>query len=451
MDRTRALRLMDRGRGQDDPAAGFLLPSRVSALEALGDGLELWAGPVLLTGNSGVGKSWLVRGLQASLPAEWQWVNLDLTPSLDAPGLYRAILRELAVPASCPGDADACRAEIDDALTESDADGLRWGLVADEAHVASDGVLEALRVLGNRLGSPGTFAGIVLVGQTRLARRLECRPLSDLGQRVAARVHLRPLDVGELGEALVRLDPAWAGDTRGVERLHRDTGGNPRLAFRYARRVCSPLPAPALPPRERPVPAAPAAVAPPVRREADDRPSLDLTAAVPSRPPLEVSDDVVEVDWDAMPGALLDHEVETDDELSNSGADLAPPGAAASRADDGVRDGDVTVDGLVHDRYAALQAWAEWSRSRSLASDDPGAGLEQSPEGEVRADGEPVASETAGDEPEGDPDDLGETPSELDGEDDLLAPRSGVRVEGQHGFAPYSQLFSRLRLPRDVP
>jgi general secretion pathway protein A len=84
----------------------------------------------------------------------------------------------------------------------------------------------------------------------------------------------------------------------------------------------------------------------------------------------------------------------------------------------------------IDDRYAALQAWNEWSRNRGR-SPSPAP-----PDQAVPAVEPPLAAESAaevtargGSEGHGSP---------------------NVWVEGEQGFAPYGQLFSRLRQSRDV-
>ena len=50
---------------------------------------EAQAGPVLVTGEAGVGKTWLWRRLQAEMPRSWRWVVVDLPPALDSASLSR--------------------------------------------------------------------------------------------------------------------------------------------------------------------------------------------------------------------------------------------------------------------------------------------------------------------------------------------------------------------------
>jgi len=70
----------------------------------------------------------------------------------------------------------------------------------------------------------------------------------------------------------------------------------------------------------------------------------------------------------------------------------------------------------IHDPYAAIQAWGEWN----LAGGESPTDVEQEPAEQVKAAGPADPADT-----------------------------SSVWAEGQHVFAPYSQLFSKLRPSRE--
>ena len=430
MDRTGADSRFDDRQERDGAAVEFVLPSRAAAIDALRGGLEAQAGPVLLTGDPGVGKSWVCRLLREQLPSCWRWGVVDLTPSVGPAGLYRLISRGFGLSVSATADPSAGRADLEDSLLGAAADGVRWVLVVEEAHNGTDEVLEEVRVLSNRLGHSGALAGVVLVGQNALALRLRRQPLVALGLRVALRAHLGPFEFEELHAALVHLDPARPLVMRELERLHRDVAGNPLLALRRARtaKVTPWVPtvrngqAVALPVENDPRDA--------TEGEPEMRPPLDLPAAVPARPPLQVEEGVVEVGWDAGQATLPE---EMPFMVAASGAGTAPQSAgvlAETRGDE-----EASAEEFVEDRYAAIQAWNEWARSQA---EDSAASL---PPTDVA---NPSALHEAADEHE----------PLVAAEMDLAGPgpaHAEVRAEAQHGFAPYSQLFSRLRLPHEAP
>ena len=229
----------ERHRAARDHFEAFVLPSRAAALASVRAALEAQEGPALVTGEAGVGKTWLWRRLRADRPASWHWVDVELSPT-DAPAdFYRAIGHALGLIGE--GVAPPTRLDLADHLAEAHVEGRRRVLVVDEAHNLSAGVLEEIRLQCNRLGRPGGFAGLVLVGQTPLARRLATRSLAALEARLSARAHLRALDIEEARALLDRLEPGRSGDDEGFERLHRDAGGSPRRLILLSARQAAPF------------------------------------------------------------------------------------------------------------------------------------------------------------------------------------------------------------------
>ncbi len=394
--------------GEETGPAAFVLPSRREALDVLLAAVKAEAGLLLLTGEAGSGKTWLVRRLAAEHAPAMPWLLIDVTPAMGPAELLLEIAAGLGLDVRRPhmASSGSLRLALSGLLAERAADGRRWGLVVDEAHLAGAELLEEVRVLSNRLGQPDGFSAIVLVGQTALARRLETWPLSALEARLAAKVHLRPIDADEAMALISRLEPGRARDIGEIERRHRDAAGNPRRLLRFdpparpsrSKRLSSaPRPAPARPatlpetaPEPRPTPA----------------PSPE-PAIMPSRPPLRVEDGLIEVGWEAEP----------------SSGDVEPREPSPQPAS---RD----VEEPINDHYAALQAWNEWSRNQGRSLEDLEREFETHPEaaGTIEPD---LAEGMSEDDP----------PPEFD--------RPNLRAEGQQTFAPYSQLFSRLRQAKE--
>ena len=176
----------------------FVLPSRRGALAACRDALG--SGPVLLTGAAGVGKTWLGR-LLAAEDGRRRWVCVDAAPGMSAEDFLRAFAAAIGADAP-PGSAGTVRLAVREALRAASLDGATVALVLDEAHLPTDDVLEEVRLLANRLGRDDGPAALVVSGQTLLARRLDARALDALESRLAARVHLLPLDLDEAAALL---------------------------------------------------------------------------------------------------------------------------------------------------------------------------------------------------------------------------------------------------------
>src|SRR5262249_4991123 len=129
--------------------------------------------------------------------------------------------------------------------------------------------------------------------------------------------------------------------------------------------------------------------------------SWELPPAGPSRPPLRVEDGLIEVGWEpprtttASAGAAAEARMPEPRAISGAGEPI-------------------------DDHYAALQAWDQRARNQGAdpSADDATGAIEEPEEGDPQA---------------------APTPDDPD-----------VWVEGEHGFAPYSRLFSRLRQPRET-
>ncbi|HEV3120689.1 MAG TPA: AAA family ATPase [Isosphaeraceae bacterium] len=464
MDREGAFGMSRANPERTQAADAVLLESRARALETALAALAGGAGPVLVTGEAGSGKTWLCRRIAERQGTSWRWVEIDLTPTTTPSALFRTLGHKLGLdPADVEYDP---RRTLAEGLVEQSADGWRWGLVADEAHTASATVVDELRILANRLGLPDGFAAVLLAGQSALSTRLASQPLSGIATRLAARVHLRPIDADEARTLVASRwpDRAWPIDV--VERLHRDAAGNPQRLLRLAQGQVAILaiaartspaaafapaaatvfarppanatatrPAPTL--AQSPVPVIapasasgfaqapltvfePSAAARSMQEALDDSDELaaepeaivsvaDASRPLlgPGKPPIRDEDGLIEVGWEPT---VMEMAVEP------------PSPGSTARVLESATEG--AEEEVVDDHYAALQAWNEWA-----ANQGRGPAVAESARTELPA--------AAGSEDELKAD--GEAPG-------LQHPQ--VWAEGPERFGPYSQLFSRLRHPK---
>ncbi len=437
--------------GESDRFA--VVPSRRRALErlqdAVQDGLD---GPILITGEPGSGKRWLVRRLVESLSAARQAAEVELSAAVDGLDLLRLAGGELGL--RIPDRLGPARLALAAGLRDAQVDGRGWLLVVDEVQRAGTTVWEELQVLANRCGRLGGFEAVILLGRTELVREL-----SRLGPGARARLgrgglhlHLPPMDLDEAREYLAALTGARLPEAE-LEAIHRDAMGNPRslrhlAEARYPQlRATSPGPSSATvrqvahprPDRRSLLDEPPAAARPsrsqrpasdPAASPDPDLATKSLTEAVaprlpsliPARPPIRLEDGLVEVGWD---GDLEAEPTRPDSTLTIQPA--APESATVAEP--------ATIfepqEQRVEDRYAALQAWAEWSRNREHPSPGP------RPTGVLD---EVPADESESTDQESAPDVDATTAASL-----ASSASASVRAEPPHDFAPYSQLFSRLR------
>jgi general secretion pathway protein A len=393
-------------------------------------------GAILITGEPGAGKTWLVGRLASDLPPTWQVVTTEANGALDAIEFLRLVGDALGL--TMPERLGAARLVVRAALRDAYADGRRWLLVVDHAQRISAVVWEEIQVCLAHIGQPDGFAGLIVLGRTELARHLSARRMDWLAACLSLHIHLMPLDLDEALELLSCRGGTAPLEVAGFERLHRDALGNPARLLRLAASRSSDVGSPAKgaavaadacrctssTPRRSGLgeltgpavacdsiaPAGPEG--PPEEHEREGSPPL-----VPARPPIRLEEGLVEVGWEG----------DLDEDLTHA--------EAASRASEG----SVPVEsraGLesVDDRYAALQAWTEWARNRERSAAETGAAdLPPEPGRQTQA---PAGSDAA---PMGD-----ESTDPLP----RAAATAGLRGENPHEFAPYSQLFSRLRQSR---
>ena len=236
-----------------DPHYVFLSEHHRDALAHLLYGIQQGGGGgfVQLTGEVGTGKTTLSRLLLNQLPEDTQ-AALVLNPRLDPVELLQTICEELRldVPAakSTDSDADAPRGgkayydALSAHLLDAYAKGQRVVLIIDEAQNLSPAALEQVRLLTNLETETQKLLQIILIGQPELRDMLARPDLRQLAQRITARYHLQPLGESATGAYLRhRLTTAGAKrfpfSTDAVRRLHRHSGGVPRLINVIAERA----------------------------------------------------------------------------------------------------------------------------------------------------------------------------------------------------------------------
>jgi type II secretory pathway predicted ATPase ExeA len=418
----------------DSPLA---VSSRRRALDRLRSALSTCepGHPILITGEPGAGKTWLANQLVRFLPPSWHKAAVDLTRSMTALDFLQLIGHSARLPLS--DSLGTARTRLHSFLHDDDVDGKRWLLVIDDAHHGSPLVWDEIRAIVNQSGRRGGFAALVVLGDTELVRSVASRGLRGFASTVRLHLHLPPLDADEARDLLKFMGHDHIAGDRAVEELHRDARGNASGLLYLAqsrRRSLSELspdqtsrdarfawPRPVGPPvtsspghdepekLDRPQPAA----APPMAAARAAGFRADAPSLLPTKPPIRVEEGLVEVGWDG------DLETEFAESAEAASAIPARPAHDSSLNEE-----------LIDDPYAALQAWSEWRGGQATAGHS--VAVESSTASRL---GEPVPvspgleSEEMGDSPEA---------------SQATAP-PGVRAESQHEFAPYSQLFTRLR------
>jgi len=187
---------------------GFVYASRsyAAALRDVRLALERREGLVVITGDTGTGKTMLCRTLLQEL-AGTACVSVVLDPRVTVEDLLLHVLTDFGV---IIGRHDAghaaagvpTRHQLMRALQQCLASLIPVGgygvLIIDEAQHLDPSVLEQLRLLLNLETNDAKLLQIVLIGHPDLTRLLQRPALRPLDQRVARRCELTPLDAAEV-------------------------------------------------------------------------------------------------------------------------------------------------------------------------------------------------------------------------------------------------------------
>jgi general secretion pathway protein A len=175
-----------------DPRFLYLTPGHQEALSTLQYGVMSGKGLTVLTGEAGLGKTTLLRTTLEQMHGVATRLIVVSNPALTRQEFIEVIARSLDLTETIGTSKPAVLSALESALTRDHANGTRAVLVADEAHVMPDQLLEEIRLLGNFETATTKLLSIVLVGQPELAERLNQPSLRQLKQRVALRCGLLP-------------------------------------------------------------------------------------------------------------------------------------------------------------------------------------------------------------------------------------------------------------------
>ena len=218
------------------PNPRFLYPSRShrEALASLVYGVKHRRGFICLVGEVGTGKTTLLRALLDGLNVSVRTALITHT-TLDREDLLWLILNELLIPHAGLSRVEMIQALHDFVVAELESGSFPPLLIVDEAQNLGDEILEEIRLLTNLEIGDTKLLQVILAGQPELEQKLARPQLRQLGQRMAVRARLEPLDREETAAYVNhRLHVAGARDlhlfTRAaLRRVWSRTAGVPRV------------------------------------------------------------------------------------------------------------------------------------------------------------------------------------------------------------------------------
>lgn len=182
----------------------------------------------LLLGDTGTGKSSLLRLFKQQLEKSRCPVHYLHLTHLTAPGLLRTIVAELGEEPRL--GKDRLFRQILQCVNKSETSTI---LLLDEAHLLSTDALVDIRLLLGSLTEKAPKLKIVLCGQQPLRLMLKRQAHADLADRIAVRYRLVSLN-GEQTSAYIQARMQHAGAPKDVfqndarDAIHEYAQGNPR-------------------------------------------------------------------------------------------------------------------------------------------------------------------------------------------------------------------------------
>jgi len=183
-----------------DPKFLFMSASHERALEELVSGLRRQESMLLLTGETGTGKTTICRAVLGSL-GQRTFSALILNPYMSGAEMLRAILRDfgfvsrddLRRGAFAQADVPQLLDALEGFLASIRSLDSHAVVVIDEAQSLPADVLDQIRLLTAHERDGHRLIQVVLVGQPLLLETLKTEPMYALNERVTRRVTLMPL------------------------------------------------------------------------------------------------------------------------------------------------------------------------------------------------------------------------------------------------------------------
>jgi len=225
-----------------DPRFYFESATHRKAMSYLGYGLAQGEGFIVITGDSGVGKTMLVDRLMATIDSRRLMAVKLIATRAEGEDMLRLTARAFGLPDD--GGMDELRDRIEAFLRDQARAGRRALLIVEEAQALGVTALEELRLLGTIQLGGQPLLQIFLIALPTFCERLEgSRALEQVRQRVIATCHLEPMHADEIGPYVEhRLAIAGWRDTPRVTpeayaRLAEASGGVPGRVNALMRRM----------------------------------------------------------------------------------------------------------------------------------------------------------------------------------------------------------------------
>ena len=192
------------------------------------------AGPVIIVGGTGTGKSLLLAKIAEQFASEFKVVDLACARLDERRDLLQAILFELKLPYREMSEGEL-RLSLNDYLKSTDHCPHGILLLIDEAHTLPVSLLDEVRLITNFVREGQPLVHLVMAGNPGLEERLIHSKLDSLNQRIAARCYLHHLKRNETQQYIVEHVNRVGGnglelfEAKAINLIHEKSDGCPRV------------------------------------------------------------------------------------------------------------------------------------------------------------------------------------------------------------------------------
>ncbi|MDB4458918.1 AAA family ATPase, partial [bacterium] len=210
-----------------------------SALEQTRLNVDRGAGPVVVVGATGTGKTLLLAMLETNYREQVRVVNLACARLQERKDLLQSILHQLQLPFQGLSETEL-RFALMDYLKPNPNCVTGIVLLVDDAHGLSASLLDELGLITNFVAEGQPRVRLVLAGSHRLEENLNEAKLESLNQRIASRCYLEAMSRTETTRYVVEHVVRVGGDGEGLfpdeacRVIHEVTDGYPRLVNQVA-------------------------------------------------------------------------------------------------------------------------------------------------------------------------------------------------------------------------
>jgi general secretion pathway protein A len=215
------------------PNPTLFYPGRhhVQALEGLWHGVSMRKGFLLLSGESGMGKTMVLECLMDRFRQHKIEYGFLMNSRITVSDLFEMIWTDFGL-----GTASASKTSVlvalNNMLLKYATEGQTVALIVDDAHQLSNEVLQEIELLSNLETRVGKLLQVVFAARPEFEARLEQEELRGLRTRIMRRFRLGALSEQETAEFIrVRLkaNGSSAIPAELFSEIHKRTGGVPRM------------------------------------------------------------------------------------------------------------------------------------------------------------------------------------------------------------------------------